>query len=259
MKVLDLFSGIGGFSLAAEWMGWETVAFVERDTFCQKVLRKNFGQDIDIYNDITTFSGKPFRGQVGIVTGGFPCQPYSQAGLRKGTDDDRHLWPEMLRVIREVQPRFVVGENVLGLLNWNGGLVFDAVQSDLEIEGYEVIPFLLPACAVNSPQLRNRIWFIAYNDKVEQESVGIGRTENKQQRETQIGREDWKLFDLVGDGTVFANWRNTRRTDHTESVFCRNGDGVSGWMDRLDALGNAVVPQIAYEIFRAIEATDAPN
>lgn len=120
MKVLDLFAGIGGFSLAAHWMGWETVAFVECDKFCQKVLRKNFGQDIEIHDDITTFSGKPFRGRVDIVTGGFPCQPYSSAGARKGTEDERHLWPEMLRVIIEVQPRFIVGENVLGLVNWGG-------------------------------------------------------------------------------------------------------------------------------------------
>lgn len=108
MRLLDLFAGIGGFSLAAHWMGWETAAFVEKETFCQKVLRKNFGQGIEIHDDIFEFSGRPFRGAVDIITGGFPCQPFSAAGKRKGRNDERHLFPEMLRVISEVKPRWVV-------------------------------------------------------------------------------------------------------------------------------------------------------
>jgi hypothetical protein len=141
MKVLDLFAGIGGFSLAAHWMGWQTAAFCEQNEFCHKVLRKNFGSDITIHEDVCELDGHQYRGTVDVVCGGFPCQPYSSAGKQKGTEDARHLWPEMLRVISEVQPRYVVGENVFGLVNWSGGLVFDEVQADLEIEGFEVIPF----------------------------------------------------------------------------------------------------------------------
>src|SRR5690606_11752203 len=106
MNLLDLFSGIGGFSLAGRWLGWSTKAFVEKDGFCQKVLRKNF-PNIPIYEDILTFSGKPFRGSVDVVTGGFPCQPFSFAGKRKGKQDERYLFPEMLRVISEVRPKYV--------------------------------------------------------------------------------------------------------------------------------------------------------
>jgi DNA (cytosine-5)-methyltransferase 1 len=113
------------------------------------------------YNDITKTDFTIHRGTIDILTGGFPCQPYSAAGKRLGKEDDRHLWPEMLRAIREIQPTYVVGENVRGLTNWNGGMVFNEVQADLEAEGYEVTPFLLPACAVNAPHRRDRIWFIA--------------------------------------------------------------------------------------------------
>jgi len=121
MKVLDLFAGIGGFSLAAHCMGWETTAFVERDKFCQKVLRKNFGQDIEIHDDITSFSGKPFHGRVDIVTGGFPCQPASIAGQRNGKDDDRYLSPQTLRVVDKSRPTSVGAENVRGLVSVDDG------------------------------------------------------------------------------------------------------------------------------------------
>lgn len=163
MRHGSLFTGIGGFDLAAEWMGWENVFQVEIDDFCQKVLTKNF-PNVERYKDIKEFDGTKYRGAVDIISGGFPCQPFSQAGKRKGTADNRYLWPEMLRIIGEVQPGWVVGENVRGLTNWNGGLVFDQVQADLEAEGYEVLPFLLPACAVNAPHRRDRIWFVAYSD-----------------------------------------------------------------------------------------------
>lgn len=124
MKQLGLFEGIGGFSLAARWMGWETVAWCEWNEFGQKVLRHHF-PEAEGHGDITKTDFTKYANKIDIVTGGFPCQPYSSAGLRKGKDDDRHLWPEMLRAIREIQPGYVVGENVSGLLNWSGGLVFD--------------------------------------------------------------------------------------------------------------------------------------
>ena len=162
MKHIDLFAGIGGFSLAARWLGWETIAFCEQDKFCQKVLRKNFGQDIEIYDDIRTFSAESFRGRCGIITGGFPCQPFSQAGAQKGRSDERHLFPQMLRVISEVRPKFVVAENVRGLLSIENGEVFAEVCSSLESEGYEVITFCVPASAVDAPHRRDRLWIVAH-------------------------------------------------------------------------------------------------
>jgi DNA (cytosine-5)-methyltransferase 1 len=164
MTHASLFSGIGGFDLAAEWVGWQNLFHCEWNPFGQKVLKHHFPNSIS-YNDITKTDFTIHRGQVDILTGGFPCQPYSSAGKRLGKEDDRHLWPEMLRAIREIQPRWVVGENVRGLTNWNGGLVFDEVQSELEAEGYEVTPFLLPACAVNAPHRRDRIWFVAHSSR----------------------------------------------------------------------------------------------
>ncbi len=158
----SLFSGIGGFDLAAEWMGWNNVFHCEWNEFGKKVLKYYWPKAIS-YGDITKTDFTIHRGGIDILTGGFPCQPYSQAGKRKGKEDERHLWPEMLRAIREIQPAWVVGENVRGLTNWNGGMVFDEVQADLEAEGYEVLPFLLPACAVNAPHRRDRIWFIAHS------------------------------------------------------------------------------------------------
>ncbi len=164
MQVISLFSGIGGFDIAARWMGWETVAWCEWDKNCQRVLKYHFPNAIP-HDDITKTDFTRYAGQIDILTGGFPCQPYSTAGKRLGKDDDRHLWPEMLRAIREVRPRWVVGENVRGLVSWNGGLVFDEVQTDLEAEGYEVLPFILPACAVDAPHRRDRVWFVAYSNK----------------------------------------------------------------------------------------------
>jgi len=160
----SLFSGIGGFDLAAEWMGWENIFHCEWNPFGQKVLKYHFPNSIS-YDDITKTDFTIHRGRIDILTGGFPCQPYSMAGKRLGKEDERHLWPEMLRAIREIRPRWVVGENVLGLVNWSGGLVFHEVQADLEAEGYEVQPYVLPACAVNAPHRRDRVWFVAKNIK----------------------------------------------------------------------------------------------
>jgi DNA (cytosine-5)-methyltransferase 1 len=158
----SLFSGIGGFDLAAEWMGWENVFHCEWNEFGQRVL-KHYWPNAISYEDITKTDFTIHRGRIDILTGGFPCQPYSMAGKRLGKEDERHLWPEMLRAIREIQPTWVVGENVFGLVNWSGGLVFHEVQADLEAEGYEVQPYVLPACAVNAPHRRDRIWFVAYS------------------------------------------------------------------------------------------------
>ncbi|MBG8552319.1 DNA (cytosine-5-)-methyltransferase [Hymenobacter sp. BT594] len=161
MRHAGLFSGIGGFSLAALMMGWENVFEVELDEWCRKVLHKNFPNSL-LFDDVCTFDGLPFRGLIDVLSGGFPCQPWSSAGQRKGTADPRHLWPHFLRIIREIQPRFVVGENVRGLLNWGGGVQFETVCADLEAAGYEVQPLLLPAAGVGAPHHRDRIWFVAH-------------------------------------------------------------------------------------------------
>lgn len=152
---VDLFSGIGGFALAARWTGLETVVFCEMDKFCQKVLNKHW-PEVPIIEDIKTFNGSRFS-NVFLLTGGFPCQPFSCAGKRRGKEDDRYLWPEMLRVISEVKPRWVIGENVAGFINMG----LDDCISDLEGEGYEVQAFIIPACAVNAPHRRDRVWIVA--------------------------------------------------------------------------------------------------
>jgi len=159
----SLFSGIGGFDLAAEWMGWENIFNCEIERFSREVLNYYWPNAVS-YEDITKTDFTIWRGKIDILTGGFPCQPFSTAGKRRGTEDNRYLWPEMLRAIREIQPRYIVGENVRGLINWNGGLVFKQVLSDLEDEGYEVIPIILPACGKNAPHRRERIWFVAFSN-----------------------------------------------------------------------------------------------
>lgn len=158
----SLFSGTGGFDLAAEWMGWENAFHCEWNPFGQTIL-KYYWPNAESYGDITQTDFSIWRNRIDVLTGGFPCQPYSVAGKRRGKEDDRHLWPHMLRAIREIQPRYVVGENVAGLISWSGGLVFHEVQSDLEDEGYEVWAYVLPACAVNAPHRRDRVWFVAHS------------------------------------------------------------------------------------------------
>jgi len=197
----SLFSGIGGFDLSAQWMGWENVFHCEWNEFGKRVLKYHFPKSIS-HHDIKTTDFTPYANTIDVLSGGFPCQPYSQAGKRLGKDDDRHLWPEMLRAVREIRPRYVVGENVRGLTNWNGGLVFDEVQADLEAEGYEVLPFLLPACAVNAPHRRDRVWFVAYRANAGLESMrqrgkntvhgfeDVANSENiRQQKATETERE----------------------------------------------------------------------
>ena len=159
MKVLDLFSGIGGFSLGLEWAGMSTVAFCERDPYCTTILNKHW-PDTPVHNDVRNLDGKDYADSIDLVAGGFPCQPFSVAGNRRGSDDDRHLWPEMLRIIQEAKPRWVIGENVFGLIN----MALDDVQADLEREHYEVRKFVLPAVAVDAHHRRDRVFIIAYRD-----------------------------------------------------------------------------------------------
>ena len=162
LKVLDLFSGIGGFALGLDSTGiFETVKFVEKDKYCQKVLQKNF-PNIPIEEDIKNVEGK--EGDADVVVGGFPCQPMSVAGKRKGTDDDRYLWPEMFRLIREIKPQFVIGENVQGIINIQNGMVLRQVQDDLESEGFEVQCFLIPASGIGAWHQRYRVWIVGHSE-----------------------------------------------------------------------------------------------
>jgi DNA-cytosine methyltransferase len=162
MNHLDLFSGIGGFSLALEKVGFRTIAFCERDEYCRLLLQKHW-KGVKIYNDIKKLEAKDIEEKVDILTGGFPCQPYSVAGKQKGTNDDRYLWPEMFRVIKEVQPTFIIAENVRGLINIQDGMVFETVCSDLESEGFEVQTFVIPAAGVGAPHKRDRVWIVGYS------------------------------------------------------------------------------------------------
>ena len=165
MKVLDLFSGIGGFSLGLESTGhFKTIAFCDNDKFCKLILDKHW-KGVKIYDDVKEISKEKFEEDSiefpDIITGGFPCQPFSVAGKQQGTSDSRHLWPEMFRVIKDFAPRWVIGENVKGLTNIQDGVVFETVCSDLEGEGYEVRTFNIPAAGVQAPHRRERLWIIA--------------------------------------------------------------------------------------------------
>ena len=209
----SLFSGIGGFDLAAEWMGWENIFHCEWNPFGQKVL-KHYWPNAISYENICTTDFTIHRGKVDIITGGFPCQPYSLAGKRLGKEDERHLWPEMLRTIREVQPRWVVGENVFGLVNWSGGLVFHEVQADLEAEGYEVQPYILPAVSVNAPHRRDRVWFVAFNTK-SQRSTEIGRVCQREDNES-IGIRSENSNWITSD-TNSGGWNEGNKWEHNNT------------------------------------------
>jgi len=170
LKVLDLFSGLGGFSLGLERTGhFETVAFCDNNKYSKLVIDKHW-KGIKIYDDIREITKEKFTTDgietPDIITGGFPCQPFSVAGKQKGTSDDRHLWPEMFRIIKAFKPRFVIGENVRGIVNIQDGVVFETVCTNLEDEGYEVQPFNIPAAGVGAPHRRERIWFIAVREDV---------------------------------------------------------------------------------------------
>lgn len=276
----SLFSGIGGFDLAAEMMGWENLFHCEWNPFGQKVLH-HYWPNAEQFTDITKSDFTKYANRIDILTGGFPCQPYSLAGKRKGKDDERHLWPEMLRAIREIQPRWVVGENVFGLVNWNGGLVFHEVQADLEAEGYEVQPFILPACSVNAPHRRDRVWFVAYRNTQQRErqtrrfqsepfdgskQYATNPCNKRLQRGKRFGENEstnsgWKksASRTTSQFHSGSNWKNFP----TQSPICGGDDGLpteldgitfSKWRNEsIKAYGNAIVPQVSLQIFKAIE------
>lgn len=323
---VDLFSGIGGFALAARWAGIETVQFVELDPFCQKVLQKNF-PGVPIHDDIKTFTNTRCeygeRAEVNgksdrpipcaknaslserstcndgegtfLLTGGFPCQPFSCAGKRRGKEDDRYLWEEMLRVIKEFKPTWIIGENVNGIrsMEFQDGLsemegdtvvqedgngdytnVLDGICDSLEAIGYEVQPIIVPACAVNAPHRRDRVWIVAHSLMCEHGTGRgqIGETDGLQG----INRASLCSRGIIGTDS-HAPDTQSQQTQPTKqrglhakpcgkdrwdepwieaaTRLCRVDDGVPRVVDRvarLKALGNAIVPQIAFVLMQTI-------
>jgi len=205
LKVLDLFSGIGGFALGLDSTGFfETVKFVEKDKYCQKVLRKNF-PNIPIEEDIKNVEGKEYSADV--VVGGFPCQPFSVAGKQKGTNDDRYLWPEMLRLIREIKPEFVIGENVQGIINLQNGMVLRQVQDQLESEGFEVQCFLIPASGIGAWHQRYRVWIVAHSQHNGLLAAESRCNEEKNRNERKDGEKNSTTGRSIGASSI-------RKTDN---------------------------------------------
>jgi DNA (cytosine-5)-methyltransferase 1 len=293
MKHGSLFSGIGGFDIAAEWMGWENVFHCEWMDFPRKVLDYHF-PNADSHIDICKTDFKKYANKIDILTGGFPCQPFSLAGKRKGTDDERYLWGEMLRAIQEIKPKFVIAENVFGITNIDGGLVFEQVCLDLETEGYEVQPFIIPAAAKNAPHRRDRCWFVAYsnsngfnqcngNYEINTSQAGeyalgdintcnvnadAADTANERLQRSKINRgtakvrkKSYKQFTRC----ISSNWSNFP----TQSPICGGDDGLpteldgitfSKWRkESIKGYGNAIVPQIAYQLFEIIQELNENN
>jgi DNA (cytosine-5)-methyltransferase 1 len=285
LKLLDLFSGIGGFSLGLESTGqFETIAFVEKDEFCQKVLKKNFN-NIPIESEVRNVKGDRYAAD--IITGGFPCQPFSVAGKRKGTDDDRYLWDETIRVIRESKCRWFIGENVEGIINIQQGVVLRQVCDDLEKEGFEVQCLVIPASGIGAWHQRKRVWIVAANTNSrlgfrENEEVqargntsttsgeDVSNSQRNKHKHTSIRKSGtnkiWKFYSKEEKQTTHDLWSKTTGCDaplrqdtwwEAQSDICRNVNGISYELDkdranRIKSLGNSIVPLIARELGLAI-------
>ena len=293
----SLFSGIGGAELAASWLGWDNVFHCETQEFQRKVLEYWFPNSIS-YEDITKTDFSRWRGHIDVLTGGFPCQPFSVAGKRKGAEDNRYLWTEMLRAIRQIQPTWVIGENVAGLLSMvqpgkeikvgrtddlfeedfiyrtEQQFTIDAICEDLECAGYSVQPFVIPACAVGAPHRRDRVWIVAYRTDTGAEDLQQGREDRISELGTVANTKGTgSARELFSQQAQIQSDRQNRRIDKpnfghfpTQSPVCSGNDGLPfrvadlaisfpAWRSKsIEALGNAWVPQVAYEIFKAIES-----
>jgi DNA (cytosine-5)-methyltransferase 1 len=263
---LSLFTGIGGIDLAAEWAGFRTIGQVEQNLYALRVLRNRFGRRIPRWTDIKDLTADNFKRRTGIdsptiITGGFPCQPFSCAGKRRGKEDDRYLWPEMLRVVRELRPDWVLGENVAGIVS----MELEPCCADLEGEGYTVRAFLVPACGVGAWHRRERVFIIGSNTRYH-----AGSTEQEcephipQKLVTgctgQLHSED--ISNTNSQGLQERNRINFARGPYPPTNRCgwwdveptlgRLAHGVPHRVDRLRCLGNAVVPQQVYPILAGI-------
>jgi DNA (cytosine-5)-methyltransferase 1 len=233
-QVLDLFSGIGGFSLGLQRAGMKTVAFCEIDHYCRETLTRHW-PGIPVYSDIRQLTKRRLQhdhiSRIDLICGGYPCQPFSVAGKQRGANDPRHLWPEMHRLIREIRPRWIICENVAGHVE----LGMDAVLDDLESTGYTATPFVIPACAVGAPHRRDRVWIVAHTAGIRpQGSLG---TQARQFAQELPAEPVWREL--------------------PSPFTCGSDDGIPRRVDRLKALGNAVVPQIPEVIGRAVQAYEA--
>jgi len=271
---VSLFSGIGGIDLAAEWAGFETIAQVERDPYCLAVLAKHW-PGVHRCDDIAKFPDRDF-GAIDLVSGGFPCQPFSVAGKRRGTADDRHLWPEMLRVIRAVHPSWVLAENVRGLLAIESGMVFESVLAGLETAGYTTWQGVIPACGVGAQHRRERIFVVGHAEIGGlQGFVGESlNSERKGETYPSLGNRCKHFTFESGEDVAHADTEGLERQESAgidrgepgrspecdwwavEPDMGRVAHGVPRRVDRLRALGNAVVPQQCYPILKAIAETD---
>lgn len=288
MNHLDLFSGIGGFALAAKWAGFETKLFCEKDKFCQKVLEKNF-PGIGIVEDIKNFNAISLCGAIDLLTGGFPCQPFSLAGKKKGRNDDRYLWPDMFRVIKECRPKWIIAENVPGIINAE----HDNILNDLESENYKTESFVISASAIGAPHKRERLWIIAnangerrndWSDTWERrylQSNEEWHTSAIQQEWEKLKPVSWATFDaqdwLANSDSVTSeqadstpkpikvageawvghsgqDWTDKSKTNREENQPPIPGvdDGLPNLVDRNKSLGNAIVPQVVYPIMKII-------
>lgn len=239
-KVLDLFSGIGGFSLGLERAGMETIAFCEFEEHARRVLNKHW-PNVPVHEDVRLLNGKQYRGTVDVVCGGFPCQDLSVAGKKKGiTEGERsNLYVEMLRVISECMPRYAIFENVTGLLSEQSGKWFAKFLYDLASIGYDAEWHCISASYVGAPHERDRVWIIAYPvSQGLQGSIFDGQVIRCEPREasTKLGNRNVSC----GDG-----WPKL-------SSYLRVGDGLSRWSHEIERLGNSVVPLIPELIGRAI-------
>lgn len=240
--MLDLFSGIGGFSLAGKWANFETIAFCEKDKFCRQVLIKHW-PEVPIHEDIKCFS---YNQNADLLTAGFPCQPFSVAGKRKGKDDDRYLWPELCRIIKESKPRWLLLENVPGIISH-----LDPILQDLETEGYTWWSYIIAASSVGAPHKRERLWIIANFNSERCDKRGGYRQERHIQDDWQRHiakiQSEWPQFIPKPWASMQANeWMSAN------SEFSRNDHGLSDRVDRIKALGNSIVPQVVYPFMALI-------
>ena len=235
LKLLDLFSGIGGFSLGLESTGYfETIAFVEKDKFCQQVLKKNF-KDIPIESEVRDVKGDRYAAD--IVCGGFPCQPFSVAGKRKGTDDDRYLWDETIRIVRECKPRWFIGENVEGIINIQEGMVLRQVCDDLEKEGFEVQCVVIPASGIGAWHQRKRVWILAYSKHNGSHRSKRNETieSSNQSKEWLFIRDDQDVSNTIGklsDGCSSTTRVSTTELERLDSIEKENRNEVRSKAER---------------------------
>jgi DNA (cytosine-5)-methyltransferase 1 len=244
MKCGHLFNGIGGFALAASWMGWENIMHCEIDPFCNKVMNYHFPNSYQ-HEDIRTTDFTIWGGRIDLITGGDPCQPHSGAGSRKGKDDDRYLWPEYLRAVEEIQPKWIVNENVPGSVS-NG--ILDQMIIDLENAGYSWWPpFIIPAGAVGALHRRDRVWLVAYSDSKRQQKRDITSfSEIKAQGDV------WDYSQrFINDGPITGGCSIGEILRAANGVPEQLAAGIRN--SGIKAMGNAIVPQIAFAILKAIE------